>query len=79
MEVYRKAEQEMLMMLLLDVDEVMYHAEEKLVFVSIVVENLYDYSLKFEALEYNHHWHIEAVYDHYYLMQMHQHHTRRTK
>jgi hypothetical protein len=29
----------------------------------------------FEELEYNHHLHIEEVYDHYYPIQMDQRHT----
>jgi hypothetical protein len=33
--------------------------------------------LKFEELEYNHHLHIEELYDHDYPIQMDQHHTKR--
>ncbi len=64
--VYHKEEQ---VMKLVDVDEVMYYVEERLMLFSFV-ENLdvnpYYYLLMFEEFEYNHLEHIEEVYDRYY-------------
>jgi hypothetical protein len=74
MEVYHKVEQEMMPVV---VDRVMYLVEERLLAVLIVVHYLYDYLLWFEELEYNHHLHIEEVYNHYYPIQMDQRHTKR--
>lgn len=58
-----------LMVLVVDVDEVMYYVVEisrLILFVDYLDKNLYDYLLKFEVLVYNHLEHIEEVYDHYY-------------
>jgi hypothetical protein len=40
-----------------------------------MVDYPFDYWLMFEELEYNHHWHIEVLYDHCYPRQMDQHQT----
>lgn len=72
MEVYHRVEQ---LTMRVAVDEVMYHVEEILLFVLIVVENYYDYLLMFEELEDNLHWHIEVVFDLDYPSEMDQHHT----
>jgi hypothetical protein len=66
MEVYHKVDQ---VMMVVDVDEVMYYFVEILMLVLVVENlnlNLYYYLLMFEELEYNHLEHIEVVYDHYY-------------
>ena len=68
MEVYHKVEQ---VMMLVDVDVVMYYVEEILTMAFVVVVdyldvNLYYYWLMFEELVHNHLEHIEVVYDHYY-------------
>jgi hypothetical protein len=73
MEVYHKGDQEMLpmMVVVVVVDEVMFLVEGR----QSLVDYRFDYWLMFEELEYNHHWHIEEPYGHYYPKQMGRHQT----